>query len=235
VFEPAPTTSIGIDWYRIEVKNLIVQLDASTIFGNFAFWAPTNVVRRAPDANFPTLPGQVQFVIENLVNIGKQATTGIDVDFTHRTPNASWGRLTARLNGSYVMWWKQSTFESDAYPNFVGTRGPDGAIPRWRHYASLDWTRGPFGLTFAQNFQLGYNEDDFVTGGTRRVGDYTLYDLQGRWTGFRNVELRLGVRNLFDRAPPVSNQNNNFQVGYDPSYGDPRGRIFYGGVRVSFK
>ena len=27
-----------------------------------------------------------------------------------------------------------------------------GAIPRWRHYATLTWNRGPWGATVAQNY-----------------------------------------------------------------------------------
>jgi len=235
VWEPNNRLSAGLDYYHIYVKNLIAQLDASTIFDDFAFWEPTNVVRRPPDAAFPNLPGQIQYVIENLVNVGKQETSGIDIDLTYRFPTTPYGRFTGRFNGSYVLHFKQATFDATDYPDYVGTRGPDGSIARWRHYASIDWSSGAWGATLTQTFQDSYKEDDLVTGGERRVGAYEIFDLQGRFTGLRNVELRLGVRNLFDRAPPVSNQDNNFQVGYDPSYGDPRGRMYYGNIRVYFK
>ncbi len=117
----------------------------------------------------------------------------------------------------------------------MGTRGGFQAIPRWRHYASLDWTLGGWGATIAQNFQGSYHETDLVNGGQRNVGTYEIYDLQGRFQGFKNITLALGVRNVFDRAPPISTQTQTFQVGYDPSYGDPRGRMYYATVRVSFK
>ena len=76
--------------------------------------------------------------------------------------------------------------------------------------------------------------------GNRRAGEHfnagsRPHRLQGRFTGLKYVRFELGVRNVFDRAPPVSTQNANFQVGYDPQYGDPRGRMYYGTVRVSFK
>jgi iron complex outermembrane receptor protein len=111
----------------------------------------------------------------------------------------------------------------------------NGAIPRYRHFATLDWTSGPWGATLAQTYQDSYKEQDFVTGLERRVGTYELFDIQGRWTGWKNLSLKLGVRNILDRAPPVSNQSNTFQAGYDPSYGDPRGRMYYGTIQVSFK
>jgi iron complex outermembrane receptor protein len=62
-----------------------------------------------------------------------------------------------------------------------------------------------------------------------------VWDLQGRYTGFKNLTLSLGVRNALDRPPPVSNQLNNFQVGIDPTYADPRGRMYYGAIRYTFR
>jgi iron complex outermembrane recepter protein len=57
----------------------------------------------------------------------------------------------------------------------------------------------------------------------------------GRYTGFRNTTLRLGIKNILNRDPPLSNQIAALQVGYDPTYADPRGRTFYGSVRYAFK
>jgi iron complex outermembrane receptor protein len=118
-----------------------------------------------------------------------------------------------------------------------------GAISRWRHYASIDWTRGPWGATLAQNFQNGYSEPDLRTcdefgencTADRRVGSYAIWDFQARYNGFRNVAVAFGMRNLFARAPPLTSQRGTFQVGYDPNYADPRGRTYYANVRYSFK
>ena len=234
VWEPNAQFSAGLDYYRIRIRNLITTIDDSTIFADFDRWEAAGLIRRAaPDATCSGCPGRILFVVENIQNVGLQETSGIDVDLTYRMPPTPFGRFTAKLNGSYVLHWKQTTFDSTEFPDFVGTRANSGAIVRWRHYASLDWTTGPFGATLVQSFQSGYTEDAPL--GPRRVGTYEIYDLQGRFTAWRNIRLELGVRNLFDRAPPVSVQNANFQVGYDPAYGDPRGRMYYGTVRVSFK
>ncbi|HSU42643.1 MAG TPA: hypothetical protein VLN42_00360, partial [Casimicrobiaceae bacterium] len=54
-------------------------------------------------------------------------------------------------------------------------------------------------------------------------------------TGFRNWKLTLGVKNLFDRNPPKSNQQSTFILGFDPTYYDPRARFVYGSVTYRFK
>jgi iron complex outermembrane receptor protein len=63
----------------------------------------------------------------------------------------------------------------------------------------------------------------------------SLWDLQGSYTGFKNLTLTLGVKNLWDANPPFTNSLLTFQSGYDPSYYDPRARFLYGSVRYAFK
>jgi len=51
----------------------------------------------------------------------------------------------------------------------------------------------------------------------------------------KNKTLSAGVKNLFDRAPPFSNQNQANQTGYDPSYTDPHGRLYWAEIKYVFK
>jgi len=257
VWEPAwqytQGLSVGVDYFWVEIKDVITQIGADTIFADFntyantpvpGFGGRTYIVRRpGVDPAFPNLPNSIDYVIEPTVNAGKNGVDGFDFDARYRFPGVlfptAWGRMEAHLNGTYIAHFKQTDILTGAYPNFAGTSGfPQGAISRWRHYATLDYTYGPWGATFAQNFQNGYTEPDLTSddpNATRRVGNYETYDLQGRYTGFKNVELSLGIRNLFNRAPPQVGDVGTFQVGYDASYGDPRGRMYYGTVSVAFK
>ena len=59
---------------------------------------------------------------------------------------------------------------------------------------------------------------------------------QARYNGVKNLELRAGIRNLFDRDPPYSNAggNTSFQGNYNASYGDPQGRFYYAGLNYKF-
>ena len=118
------------------------------------------------------------------------------------------------------------------------TPRPAASSPRWKHYASIDYTTGPWGFTLGQSWQKGYRDLPATTAGmpSRRVGAYELYDFQARYTGFKNLELRAGIRNLFDKDPPYSNAGGqtSFQGGYDPGYADPRGRTWYAGLNYRF-
>jgi len=241
VLEPVAGSSVSFDYYRVRIENLIQTLTTDAIFADFGRWSPQYVVRKPSAAPYPNLPGEIDYVVSIPINAGLLRTSGIDMDLRLRAPPTGLGQFVLSLTGTYVLDYGISDLNTDLFPSHVGTRGPDGTVSRWRHYASVDWSTGPWGATLAQNFQNGYSEPDLLTcdsvgncTGTRRVGSYSVWDIQARYTGFRNATLALGVRNMFDRGPPLSTQSNTFQAGIDPGYGDPRGRMYYASVRYSF-
>jgi len=233
VLEPVPSISLTLDFYRVKVDDLIVIVPIDAIFANYDRWAPTHVFRRPPTASNPELPGPIDYLLNTPVNAGSKMTSGFDLEARWRSPSGAWGRLAVSLAGTYVYRYEASEFEA-AGPGTADLVNGIGAISRWRHYASFDWTRGAWGATLAQNFQLGHKEYDLTTRtpagnftGFRRVGSLSVWDLQVRYTGVKNLTANLGVRNLFDRDPPQAYGPSTFQRGYDASYADARGRMFY--------
>jgi iron complex outermembrane receptor protein len=241
IVEPVAGLSVALDYYDVEIRDVITMVPASAIFSDYARWGPQLVVRRPPTAANPGLPGPIDYVLMWNINAGDMHTSGYDVDARYRTRLAG-GMLAVGLVGTYVRDYQVKEFEPVV--SGPGT-GRTGAIPRWRHYASIDWNSGAWGATLAQNFQHGYDEVDLRTcpsntpssdcTGKRRVGSLEVYDLQARYGGWRNVSLSLGVRNVFDRAPPRAFAPMTFQIGYDASYADIRGRSWYGSLRYTFK
>ena len=236
VFEPTPGFSASSDYYRVRLSNVIGGVSDDTLLAAYA-------VRKPPEEQYPGLPGPIDYVVAIARNVGSLDTSGLDIDSRWRIARPA-GRLTLSLTGTYVL-----TFHPDDIQGGVPSAGHRsagkgvGAISRWRHYAAAEWSHGFWDLTLAQNFQAGYYETDLascdnrgVCLGQRRVGSYSVLDLQGRFTGLRHTTLALGVRNLLDRAPPATNQAGGaFQVGIDPSYADPRGRTWYASLRWALR
>ena len=245
VVEPGAGFSASLDYYRVTVNDVIDLVGIDAIFNDYARWAPGYVVRRPPDESHPALPGPIEYVVQYPTNVGTLRTSGIDVGLQWRGPATAAGRFSLALNGTYVLDYEHTGFASGAAPTGVGARGDSGVgmISRYRQYAQVGWTFGAFGATLANTFQSGYREVDLLscdpdTGvcpGTRHVASYTVWDLQARYTGIANATLSLGVQNLFDRAPPVSSQTTTFHAGIDPTYADPRGRVFYGTLQYAFR
>jgi iron complex outermembrane recepter protein len=234
VWEPVPAVSIGVDYWKISKTATIGVPTEATLFTYFDRFKDTNFIRLPPDPAFPALPGPISNVFEGRQNLGKLSTSGVDVDASYRGPVTPIGRFGVNLSGTYIAQWQQQ-LDGVTYVSAVG-RSVVGAIPRWRHYLSLTWNYGPWGGTLAQTFSTGYIDENLnAAKEERRVGSNDVWNAQGTYTGFKDTTLVLGIKNVFDRAPPFSNQSTFGQVMYDPRYGDPRGRLFYAQLAFAFR
>ena len=238
VVEPIPGATFSVDWFKINLKQAIVPgISTAAILGDLAQFGGL-VTRAPPDPNFPDLPGRITQIDQTFLNLGALRLQGLDIEGHYRAPMQSWGRLTFSLAGTYYLRYDVQNIDG-SYSGVVGTAlgtVTTGVIPRWKHYASLTWDLGPWSATLAQTYQTSYTDQNRdLEGNPRTVGSLSLWDLQGSYTGFRNWKLTLGVKNLFDRDPPASNQLTSFISGFDPSYYDPRARFVYGSVSYRFK
>ncbi|MDQ6627419.1 MAG: TonB-dependent receptor, partial [Pseudomonadota bacterium] len=111
----------------------------------------------------------------------------------------------------------------------VGTFVGGNPIFRWQSNANVNWTIGPWGAGIFGHYKSGYGDqnDNTVSPAYNKVSSYTTFDVYGTWAPSKALSLTLGVRNVFDRDPPFSNQNFVFQGGYDPRFTDPTGRTYY--------
>jgi iron complex outermembrane recepter protein len=222
----------------VRIDDLITVVPFDAIFNDYARWAPTLVVRKPPDAQYPNLPGPIDYIVQTPINAGQKRTSGIDLDLRWRLPASAWGRWALSLSGTYLLTYKASEFEQVA-PGTADNVNGYGALPRWRHYAALDWSNGAWGATLAHTYQNPYTETDLKScdssgtncTGRRTVASNSVIDLLARFEGIRKLRTQLGVRNLFDRAPPSAYATGGFQVGYDPTYADSRGRMYFASLR----
>lgn len=234
VLEPLEGLSLGVDWFSIELKDQVGLLNPAAVLGDVDQYA-AYITRGPVDPNFPTLPGPITAITTLYTNLGETRIEGFDIDLRYRTPATRVGRFQFGLQGTYYTKYDVQQIDGSFAGQIGLFSGIGGAINRWKHYASIDWSYGAWGATLAQTFGSGYTDaNPDVDGNPRRVGNYEVYDLQGRWNGVKNLTVTLGVKNLFDRAPPFTNQTFYFQNGYDPSYADPRGSFWYASVGYKF-
>ena len=234
VVEPLDGLSVALDWYKIDLKDQVGLLNPAAVLGDVVQYAAF-ITRGPADPNFPGLPGPITAITTLFTNLGETRIEGIDIDARYRTPATSVGRFRFGLQGTYYTKYDIQQIDGSFAGQIGLYSGIGGAINRWKHYASIDWDYGAWGATLAQTFGSGYTDANLdVDGNPRRVGNYEVYDLQGRWTGVKNLTVTLGIKNLFNRAPPFTNQTFTFQNGYDPSYADPRGSFWYASLAYKF-
>ena len=236
VFEPTDSFSASLDFYRINLSQFISVVTDDAIFANFAKYEASGVIHRVPGTqvvNGVTLPGPISFVDQFTMNLGNIHTDGVDIDVRYRGPATSAGRFGVSLTGTYVHKFEQQLEQGGVYTENAGVFFNGAPVIRWQHYLALYWDQGPFAATLAHNFYSSYT--DSGPGVSRDVGAYETYDVQGAYSGIKNLKLALGIKNLLDRDPPFSRQGQTFPVGYDPRNTDPRGRFFYGSLTYAFK
>jgi iron complex outermembrane receptor protein len=164
------------------------------IFGDYARWGSSNVIRRPADPAYPNLPGPIDSVILWDENLGNLRTSGYDIDIKWRGPATSIGRFTVGLNGTYISTYKLNSWGRLRLRCRKQHVRPGPALAALR-VAQLE--PRPWSATLGQNFQNGYSECDDVTlcsGDFRRVGSYSVWDLQGQYTGFKNAAITLASR-----------------------------------------
>jgi len=243
VWEPVPGLSLGADWFYLDIKDLVSNgVPIATILDPALYSTYSNQVTRAatcpPSSFVPGAPCPITAIDQRFINLGRTKIEGVDVDARYAFPQTSFGRFKVSLNGTYYI--KYDVEQPDgSFAGFVSNAFQavaTGITPRWKHYAALTWEYGPWSAALANTFQSDYTDvNPDVDGNLRRVGSMSLWDVQGSYTGFKNLTLTLGVKNLADTNPPFTNSNLTFQAGYDPSYYDPRARFVYGSIRYAFK
>ena len=236
VWEPVNNITLGVDYFYVKIDDVITFIDADTVMSDYDRLGPIAIVRGPKPPGDPAgIPGPISYIIEANQNLTEQIVSGLDLSANARFAS-DYGNFNFSFSGTYLFDYKQTDVFGDGPFEYVGQRGPGtGAISRWRHNLALDWSRGPWGSTLANTFQGPYEEPCASLCDTRTVNAYSLWDWQLRYTGFKNTTLVLGVKNLLNTDPPTSEVTSGFIVGYDSSYGNPQGRMFYGSVRYAFK
>ncbi|HEY9104699.1 TonB-dependent receptor domain-containing protein, partial [Chitinimonas sp.] len=262
VFAPTNNFSGSIDYWHVKIKDAIVAQSEIQVFGDPSKYQ-ANFVRYDPavypngyslDGGLAGLNGQVAglypgstnplfpiaYVYLPYLNTANKIAAGLDINLNYKTKAGDWGQFGVTLDGTYFT--KHSyQYTGVASTSDNGAYGDFGAAPRWRHTLTGNWARGVWGFSVTQNFTAGYR--DFIDGTQkdnpdyqkdRRVASNTTVDILGTWRGVKNLDLALGVKNLFDRDPPSSRTTQNFQFGYDATLTDPRGRIYYLTAKYKF-
>ena len=233
VFEPSRDWDGSVDFWSIRKSDIISDIGDETIFANPVYYNNTGIVSRFSD-------GFVDTITVKKENRGQLNTAGLDVSLRWRGVNTDMGRFGVNIAGTLITQYEYSTDPRSPMVDGLGRFRDDKAVQRWRHKLNLDWDMGALGLTLSNTYLSGYTDQN-VPGlaapewNNRDVEPYTLWDVTGSYKFSKNLRVRAGVLNLLDTPPPFTNQSRYFQVTWDPTYADPRGRSFYLSANYSFK
>ena len=218
VLEPLREVTVALDYWNIHLKDKIASLPEQAIFGNYEKYKA--LFLRNPD-------GSPNAILDLNVNLGKVKTDGVDVSANARLWRGAYGELGASFDGTWIHRYDYQNERDGEFINNVGRYADNNPVFRWKHTATLNWRLGAWGATLSQAYKSGYTDQNSVDAAYRHdVSSYSLINVSGSYAR-QGWLLTAGVKNLFDREPPFSNQGTLFQKGYDPRYTDPVGRAWY--------
>jgi iron complex outermembrane receptor protein len=246
VFEPTQNVVVGIDWWRVEIKDLVTSLTDQQIFDNPVlyrelFTTKTNVATG----------DQELAILRASVNASRSINEGLDwkLSWDAKLPV---GALRTSITGTHLLKSRYTRPGTDTWVTSLGQYGENGAVSfRDVYRLSASLQTGALNNTFSVKYRSGYKDQEqtadncAITLGDA-LGDcvdvldwhipaYTTLDWQVGYAVNKNIEIRGGINNLLDKKPPLSiGDGGGHQVGYDPRYTDPLGRTFYVGVDMKF-
>ena len=239
VFEPSASFNGSLDFYRIKRMDEITTLDTAFLLANESRY-PGLVVRdpKLPSDPAATPVGPISLLNLQLLNVALTDTKGVDLELNGRTNLGEFGRVRTKFSATYVTSYRSSPAAGETMVEYAGSSN----FPRMRAGLSMDWNKGPWGVSGSTNYvgafsavdspevepcswrEQGYG-DTFC-----RVASFTTVDLSLKYSGVKNLELGFQVQNAFDRKVPL-------YLGNTPGFSyihNPMGRYYQASASYRF-
>ncbi|MFC3377606.1 TonB-dependent receptor [Rugamonas sp. CCM 8940] len=239
--EPSAAFSFGADLWDVKMTDAVSGVTEAQIFLDPVKFRSLFTTYTEPAT------GDTYYAIKKLsVNIGQTHNRGIDYDLVGRH-RFDFGNLTANLSGTYLMKSEYtkagSADEWTSSLNFFGTDDNVAFRHIVRAQATLD--TGALSNSLTMNYRNGYTDAEAKVRNLAtnlddkkfrlQVPSHITFDWQGRYAFTKTAAVRVGVKNLLNREPPLSlRASSGHQVGFDPRYADPMLRTFYMTGNVQF-
>jgi outer membrane receptor protein involved in Fe transport len=243
---------MSIDYFKISIKDAITLVPREVEIEQCVLSAGASpfcdfIVRDTIGNPRSRTPGTV-FQVDNFqVNAASIKTSGIDVamNYTARVGNDK--RLTFNLAYTYLDKLTLKPLAGVAIENNRGQLDGDGRLGAgFKHRANittvLEW--GPVEFSWKANL-LSSIYDTLPSQGPEldpefnHVGFYSYHDVQLRWKLGKDqpIEIYAGVDNVFDKKPPLIDQNGASNITGTETAADSYdaiGRSFYVGATIQF-
>jgi iron complex outermembrane receptor protein len=228
VVEPIDGLSLSMDFWRIKKTNAITQNGAQAAIDD----PGSPLVLRNPTV--AGVPGTIIRVTQSYFNANRQDLEGVDLDLTTRWTSGA-TKFTASAAATYLK--KFDQYSDGCSPcSFAGNFDGPGEVPRLKGSATLRIENGPWNWSvqgfYTGSFKFGFFQGAGATQTLERVPEHFTFDAQVAYTGFKNLELRVGMRNLLDEAPQLM---PFFPAGWDTAFYDGRGRFGWVAMNYKFK
>ena len=227
VWSPSRDLNLSLDWYQIQVNNLIAAPSAQYFVDQ-----NINVTRNAG--------GAIETVSAEYQNGYHLSTDGFDFDAKKIFRVMDGQKLSVETNLTYVQhYWLENELGGPQVDNagnnnltvYSPTLG--GALPHLRGTLTASYETGNWMARVSENYTAGYDSLCISVGACfeqTRVGSHSTIDLYAEYNLTNKVRLYGSVQNLLNRQPPW----DAYYVPFDPTLYDASGRFIRVGLEARF-
>lgn len=203
VFDIRDTMRLSLDYWDIQIEEVIDTIPPPQAFDQCAlFGRLCELIQRNAAGNL--WQGSDAFIVNILLNLGEQHTSGVDVAWDWIL-NSNW---SIDLIGSYYLKKEVTLIPGESSSSFdcVGIASRTCfANPKWRHVASATYESN-------RSWSVGarwryYDSVDYEEGIDPRAEEelsaHNYIDLNATWRFLGTHRLVAGVNNVFDKEPPM--------------------------------
>lgn len=243
-FVPHRNLRMSVDLWTVRIRDTIQTLSDTAVLSDPQRYAANYALIPAGFANTGAAPGTLALFLP-LQNFGASEKTGIDLEAQWRQPG-DWGRWSLNGQATYLLRSRSKATPDAGFTSDLGrfddNSGTVSPRLRLRLMAGLtgEHTAGFLILNHTSGYEdAAVNATNLANGNqetiVRRVSAFTTWDFQLQHTLNRQLELRAGVRNLFNTAAPLSFVATSTQAfGVNPMYSNVWGRTLDLGMTLRF-
>ncbi|WP_426177443.1 TonB-dependent receptor domain-containing protein [Massilia sp. TWR1-2-2] len=248
VWEPVPKLALTVDYYKINIEKAISSPSTTDILEgcyNPALNPSLTLNASCALVGRNTINGSFNGVESKGVqtpqsNLGKQSTSGIDLNIAYRMSTAAlgldpkFGNLDLSLGVNQVQSFRifptPTSLDRDCLGYYsVACAGANSGAPNYKRKFNqrTNWTVGAFSLGYNWRYVSAVIEEPIgpvFLPLYSAIDAYHYVDMSGVWRVNKNLRLNVSVNNLANKKPPVvgstigstgSNSGNTFPQSYD--------------------
>lgn len=214
-YAPSRNFSIGLDYWRVNMQDTLQFESASAILADPAQYRASIVTDPKLYTNGTGIIFNDLGVLLKVRNWGESIKDGVDVDMKYRRPG-DWGRWLMGVQGSYLLKSKAKTSPNTVWISDLAAYSTATGVvsPRWRSKWLLGLENGQHHWQLNLNYTSGYVDQAIAaqnrtTGKMetiegRKVPGYATVDILGMVQLTPSTQMRMGLSNLLNAAPPLS-------------------------------
>lgn len=224
VLSPWSNTSLSVDYYRIELENLVGTNNTQTLVND-----------NVPGAVLRDERGKLLAVYNRYQNLSELKTSGFDVELRQRFPTERAGDFALSSAFTHVRNYSRPTVVGGPLVDYAGSN-LGATLPRNKATTTFDWSYGDFRTALTWYYTSGYDQkaSAAATAVQDRVDAYSQFDLYLAYSGIDKLTVYAKIQNLADEEPPYDASFPGIRAPYDFSQYDLRGRYFTVGFDYRF-